>query len=150
MRALAMVAVASLWTLLIPSVAHAEKVKFEIKVVEASTQGNTIDPKLAHMRDDFKHKGFAYSSYKLVNERVETTDLKNPVKVPLPNGKEALLTPLSVAKDGNINVHIEIKQLIDVTYTVGNNGTYFQGAGTKNHNQPDESQIFLIIKHSAG
>jgi hypothetical protein len=135
--------------LLLPGQARADKINLEVKVVEASTNGNAIDPKLKHMQNDFKHKGFAYSSYKLVSEKNVTVDLKTATDIPLPNGKTAKLTPESREKDGKITMHVEIPPLFDVRYSVGNAGTVFQGAGPNGHGQADESQVFLVIKHTA-
>jgi hypothetical protein len=149
MRAAHLLTLLGLWAA--PVTSHAEKVKLEVKVVEASTQGNAIDPKLSHMQSDFKHKGFAYSSYKLVSEKDLTADLNAVSAVPLPTGKEVKLTPTGVDKKGKgtkLNMHLEIPGLFDINYSVANGGTYFQGAGANGHGQPNESQVFLAIKHT--
>jgi len=139
-----------LLAVLVPGLAYAEKVKLEIDVVEASTQGKALDPRLKHMEQDFKKKGFAYSSYKLVAHQQPTLELKSTASVPLPGGKTAQLTPTSISPGPKgaklINMHVNIPSLENLDYSVGNNGTNFLGVG---HGSDKNSQIFLVIKHTA-
>ena len=153
---LAMLAAALLG--LFPLHARADKVKLEVKVVEASTNGTAIDPKLKHMEADFKHKGFAYSSYKLVSDQTPVLDVGQSADIALPNGKSLKLTAKGVANTPPlpanpakklINMHVTIPQLVDLDYSVGNRGTYFLGAGPLGHGSPNESQVFLVIQHTA-
>ena len=143
---------------LAPGLAHADKVKLEVKVVEASTQGNAIDPKLKHMEADFKHKGFAYSSYKLVSEQSPVLDVNQTSDIPLPNGRTVKLTAKGVSNAPPvtaklpkrlINMHVSIPELVDLDYSVGSRGAYFLGAGPLGHGSPNESQVFLIILHTS-
>jgi len=133
-----------------PAGAHAEKVKLEVKVVEASTHGTASDPRLKHMEADFKHKGFAYSSYKLISDQSPTLDLKASTEIGLPNGRKVVLSPQQVEANKMIKMHVSIPGLLDsLDYSVGNNGTYFLGAGPNGHGSTTESQVFLVIKHTA-
>ena len=68
-------------TLLAPALASAQKVTLEVKVVEASVVGNAIDPQLAHMEEDFHRHGFAYKSYKLIETKRVTVNLKSTTEV---------------------------------------------------------------------
>jgi hypothetical protein len=130
-----------------PGRALAERVRLDVKVVEASMQGNAVDPHLVHMQQDFKRKGFAYSSYKMLSEPNVALDYKASTQVPLPNGKVAKITPIG-KKDGKINVHLEIPGHLDLDYSVANGGTNFVGGGPVREGQNTESQVFLVIKHS--
>jgi hypothetical protein len=137
---------------LAPGVARAQKVKLDIQVVEASTQGKDMDPRLKHMENDFKHKGFAYSSYKMVNEQQPSLALKSTATVPLPGGKSVQLTPTSVSSGPKgaklINMHVTVPAVgFDVDYSVGNNGTNFLGV-PGGSGSPAGTQLFLVIKHT--
>lgn len=144
---------AALFAWAAPALASADKVHLNIKVVEASTQGNGVDPKLKHMQADFKQKGFAYSSYKLVGEVSPVLGQGQSAEVSLPSGKKAKLTLQKVQAsvpvqpgEPKINMHIFIPDVgADVDYSVGNRGTYFQGAGPA----AGGGQVFLIIQHTA-
>jgi hypothetical protein len=127
--------------------ARAERVHLDVKVVEASMQGNSVDPHLVHMQQDFKRKGFAYSAYRLVSEPNATLEYKASTQVALPNGKVAKITPMG-KKDGKINIHLEIPGHLALDYSVANGGTNFVGGGPLREGQASESQVFLVIKHT--
>ncbi len=150
MRALALAMATAASVALAPGAAAAEKMSLEVRVVEASVKGNTTSPELAHMRADFQAHGFAYRSYRLVSEKTLSVEMKSTAEIALPNGKVARFTPEKREKSGAYSIHLEIPTLFDVRYTIGNGGTFFQGAGANDHGKPDESQVILMVKHTSG
>ena len=129
--------------------AFAEKVKLEVKVVEASAQGNTVDPRVAHLQRDLAHALFNYKSYKLASEAAPVLNYKQTADTPLPNGKVLKSTPTEREKDGKIKMHFEVPGMVDETISMPNNGRHVIGAGTKDHGKPTESQVLVVITTSA-
>ena len=150
MRAWALALSVAAGALLAPAAARADRVTLEVQVVEASVKGTAIDPRLEHMRDDFKAHGFAYRSYQLVSAKTVKVDMKTTTEISLPNGRVARFTPERREKSGGYSMHLEIPGLFDVRYTIGSGGTFFQGAGSNGHGKPDESQVILMVKHTGG
>ena len=139
-------AVGLAFTLAAP-LAHAEKYRLDVKVVEASKQGNTIDPKVQHLHGDLSHLGVAFTSYKLVSEADPLVEAKASTEVGLPEGRKLILSPQGREKDGKIEMHIEVPGLFNENYSVTNNGRHTVSAGSKGHGSPSESQIFVVITH---
>ena len=136
-------AVIALGVSITTGLARAESVKFDILVVEASNTGTNVDPRLTHMRDAFKKKGFAFSNYSVAAEPSAAIPVKGNHQFALPNGKIVILSPTAIEPDGKISVHAEIRGLMEMTYSVANGGTNYLGAGAHG-----AAQVFLVIKHS--
>ena len=150
MRSLMLAVAAATSLALAPGSAAAEKMSLEVRVVEASVKGNTTSKELAHMRADFQAHGFAYSSYRLVSSKTISVEMKSTAEIALPNGKVARFTPEGREKSGAYSMHLEIPNLFDVRYSIGNGGMFFQGAGSLDHGKPDESQVILMVRHTSG
>lgn len=110
------------------ALASEPKVRINAEVVLASNNGTTIDPPaLAHMKDQFSQKGFAFTSYRRLSS--EKLSLKQtPVELKLPNGRTATLR-LDAMKAGIATVRVEISDLSSTTLTMGREGSLFQHAG---------------------
>jgi len=136
-------------SVLAPQVARAQghKVQLDIQVVEASTQGKHMDPRLAHMESDFRAKGFAFSSYTLVSAPSQSVAPKGTATVALPNGKSAQLTVVGKEANGMIKMHLAVRGVgLNVDYSVRSGGRSFFGAGP---GQTPGSQVFMVITHTA-
>ncbi|MBS2029921.1 MAG: hypothetical protein JST54_18615 [Deltaproteobacteria bacterium] len=133
---------------LFSTTARAEKVKLDVKVVEASKQGNTIDPRVAHLHGDLAHLGVAFTSYKLISEASPVVDAKASTEVGLPEGRKLILSPQGRDKDGKIGMHIEVPGLFNENYSVADGKRHTVSAGAIGHGTPTESQVFVVITHN--
>jgi hypothetical protein len=121
------------WVLLSAAIAsisaYAEdKVEAMVDVVQASSEGNTIDPpQLAAMKETFKKQKVTYGSLKrLSSEKISIG--KAPVEVKLPNTKVATLKLLEI-KDDTARISVTAAPLKAVEYTLGKEGNIYQAVG---------------------
>jgi hypothetical protein len=129
----AFVAPLLLLVLLAPRGAIADEVKFKVRVVLATTQGDLIDPNIPanlkkYLQDSF---GARYSSFRLLDSRVVTVASGNTGEVPLPD--DSVLKLKYRGKEGGfIKLTMEIRDL-KTTIRIKDGGLFFQ-AGHKYKN----------------
>lgn len=148
-----MILALALFGWVMPGAAGAEKVKLDVKVVEASHQGNAIDPKLHHLETDLKHLGVSFTNYKLISDAAPVVEDKGATDVALPEGKTLHLTVEGVEKAADktkLKMHLAIPGVLEQGYsTSGRGGRYTLVAFSRDHGKPSESQVIVVITHSA-
>lgn len=128
---------AALFAFAAPGLAHAEKLKLEIKVVAASNDGASVDPKLKHMAGDFHQ----FKSFKLMSESSPVLSPKQSTTVSLPNGKSATFT-FKGAQAKTINLHVSIPGVADLDLAPADRRVAYQGVGPVKPGGKD-SQLFV-------
>src|SRR4051794_13315311 len=75
----------------VPKAWAAETVGLTADVVQASNEGDTVDPGLAPMKEKFAQSGISYRSYRKVGSQSLTLAKGKPTELKLPNGHTATL-----------------------------------------------------------
>ncbi len=79
-------------------------IKVNVIVAEASTQGRSVDPRLAHFAHDMRK--FSYTSFVVASEASLSVDLGKSAEVKLPSGAKATVEFRQVDTDGKLRIKI--------------------------------------------
>ena len=96
-------------------------------IVHASSDGNTIDPKLRNLTSHFDN--YKYTSYSLIKEHNEVLKDKTEKSYPIPGNKTIITITLLSHDETRARLKIHImgangKLLLDTTASVIRNGTF--------------------------
>jgi hypothetical protein len=115
-------------TLLISTVALADepKVAVQTEIVHAQEKAGTIDPGLQEMQAKLA-EGKKYGTLKRLSTQKLTLQTL-PATVPLPNGKQAELSVVTLV-EGVATIKIKVPGLGESTSKLGRDRSLYQGAG---------------------
>ena len=110
-----------------PTWATEPTVPLTLSVVEASHQGNQVDPSLLVMKEKFTQSGFSYQSYHRLSSVTVNLEKGKASELKLPNGRQASVKLEEVKSSGPL-VRILLPPL-DTLYCLGREGSVFVRAG---------------------
>lgn len=104
-----------------------QKLKVEVAVVLASSNGTEVDPSLQHMKQSFQ-KSFNFTSFKRLSQQSLEVSSKRPTEVKLPNGVNVSLRLLKLQED-KATLRVEVPQLSAVEVDLGRSGSVYRRVG---------------------
>jgi hypothetical protein len=122
--------------------ASADGIHLVVKVAEASTSGTQVAPELAHMSRDFKRKGLAFTSYKLLAQQSLTIERNAATPIPVPGAPTITLTWTGESA-GKLEFRVDVPGQPELNLRVHGGGSSFVEAGKG----PDGSVILMELKH---
>jgi hypothetical protein len=112
----------------VPGWAADEPVTLTVQVIQASNQGETVDPALAKIKAQLS--SLKFSSYRLLETHPLSTKVGAKHLVALPGGRTMDLYPYGIS-GGSLEVLVTIlegtKRILDTTVRLQNNGTIVVG-----------------------
>lgn len=121
------------------------EVTFEVLVIEASANGDIIDPRLDKLSRRLDRTMF--SSFKLLAEKTVTVGLSSKESIPLPQGRRLELKPSKFEKNGRLNLFLKLHgrsgaKLVDLEAAVKPGGDFMVG-GPK----MDDGTLLVYLRH---
>jgi hypothetical protein len=115
--------------LVVSSVALAEdaKVTVQAEVIHAQVKAGTIEPSLQQMQAALA-KGKKYGALKRISTQKLTLQTQPPTVVPLPNGKSAEMS-LVTLQQGVATIKLKVISQGEATLKLGRDGSLYQQAG---------------------
>ena len=97
---------AVLAALLLSSAAHAARARLSVVLVQASTEGAAIDPKLQGLAASFRAKHLNYTSFKLVQE--QALEVAEGQTTTISSARGAVEVTLVSSADGKSQVRVKL------------------------------------------
>lgn len=121
------------------------EVTFEVLVIEASSNGNSIDPRLNKLSKRLDRTMF--SSFKLLASKTVSVGLTSNESVALPEGRKLVLQPAKFEKSGRLSLFLKLHgksgaKLVDLEATVKPGGDFMVG-GPK----MDDGTLLVYLRH---
>lgn len=121
------------------------QVSFEVLVIEASSIGDSIDPRLDKLSRRLDRTMF--SSFKLLAEKTVTVGLSSNESISLPGGRRLELKPSKFEKSGRLVLFLKLHgksgaKLVDLEASVKPGGDFMVG-GPK----MDEGTLLVYLRH---
>lgn len=121
------------------------EVSFEVLVIEASSTGDAIDPRLEKLSKRLDRTMF--SAFKLLASKTASMGLTSNESIPLPEGRRLELKPMRFEKSGRLTLFLKLHgksgaKLVDLEATVKPGGDFMVG-GPK----LDEGTLLVYLRH---
>lgn len=140
-RYVSMAALACLALAFAPGVASAQPVALSIKIIDARSDGNSVDPRLKELARELATLKF--TSYQLIDEATLKLEVGSSGRMQLPNGHWMVLKARELSKDGKVRLDLEVKKLkFKTTVSVGPGATLAVGGPSVG-----EGSLILAVTH---
>lgn len=121
------------------------QVTFEVLVIEASSNGDVIDPRLEKLSKRLDRTMF--SSFKLLAEKTVTVGQSSNESLSLPGGRRLQLKPSKFEKSGRLALFLQLHgksgaKLVDLEASVKPGGDFMVG-GPK----MDDGTLLVYLRH---
>jgi hypothetical protein len=124
--------------------------KCEVRVIQASNQGEGIDPQITRLRGYLTRAPFtAWKHFKLADSRELTVEPRAAATFPMPNGREGTLTYVDhmLRPDGKHRLRLELgvhegdKPLMHTTFVLDEGGVVLHAA----HRHAKDGVMILAV-----
>lgn len=121
------------------------EVSFEVLVIEASSQGDAIDPRLDKLSKRLDRTMF--SAFKLLASKTASVGLTSNESISLPEGRRLELKPVRFEKSGRLTLFLKLHgksgaKLVDLEASVKPGGDFMVG-GPK----LDDGTLLVYLRH---
>jgi hypothetical protein len=134
--------------------AQPSRVRITVRAIAATSGSDRTDPRLAPIAKNLAEfsKDFRYRNFQLLSEQTFDLAFETAAAMELPGSRSVQITPLQMAADGRIKVHLELlgehpthSRKLHTDYTIQRGGTIFVGGLRLDPQKPDRGMLLVAV-----